>query len=312
MADNITKMVVVPLDGSATALKTLHYIDTLFGPEHPLEPRLFYVQPSLPAILVQEARKNPETARQIKDMERRHQRMTDEVLEAGKKMLQDRGFTADRIQTVAHRKQIGVARDICAFSEDNRADAIVLSTSGRSKLEAFFMGETANKVLEASRICPVWMIKGNVASRQVLIAVDNSEPAMRAVDHAGFMLTGTDARITLFHAKRQLRRFVPKAVIDNATDLEKLWQTAAGKEIAPIMARSRDMLIKAGIPENRIDVKVVDGSRSAAGDILAAARGFGTIVMGRRGVTGVAAYTMGSVSRKVLENGSDIALWLVS
>jgi nucleotide-binding universal stress UspA family protein len=40
------------------------------------------------------------------------------------------------------------------LAERKQSDAIVLNTRGRSRLEAFFMGETARKVLEFARICP--------------------------------------------------------------------------------------------------------------------------------------------------------------
>ena len=65
--------------------------------------------------------------------------------------------------------------------------------------------------------------------------------------------------------------------------------------------------------EFQISNRIVDGSRSAAADILDAAREFGcgTIVMGRRGATNVKGYTMGSVSRKVMQDYKDAALWLV-
>jgi nucleotide-binding universal stress UspA family protein len=43
----------------------------------------------------------------------------------------------------------------------------------------------------------------------VLIAVDSSENALRAVDHAGFMLSGTDCKATIFYAMKNLGRFVP-------------------------------------------------------------------------------------------------------
>jgi nucleotide-binding universal stress UspA family protein len=97
------------------------------------------------------------------------------------------------------------------------------------------------------------------------------------------------------------------------TDLETIWKSVAGREIAPYMQKAKEMLIKAGLDESQISVRVVDGSRSAAADILDTARQFGcgTIVMGRRGATNVKEYTMGSVSRKVMQDCNDAALWIV-
>jgi nucleotide-binding universal stress UspA family protein len=39
--------------------------------------------------------------------------------------------------------------------------------------------------------------------------------------------------------------------------------------------------------------------------------GYGTIVMGRRGISGVQEFFMGSVSSKVLQNATGMAVWIV-
>ena len=175
------------------------------------------------------------------------------------------------------------------------------------------MGEVSSKLLEYCRVCPVWIVEGKVRSNQVLIAVDSSDNALRAVDHAGFMLAGTDNPVTLFHTMRHLNRFVPQEVLDEAPELEELWKTKAGQEIEPFMKKAREVLLQAGLDESQIKVKVVDGSRSAASDILDEARsnGYGTIVMGRRGISGVKEFFMGSVTNKVLQNCTGMAAWIV-
>ena len=175
------------------------------------------------------------------------------------------------------------------------------------------MGEVSSKLLEYCRVCPVWVVQGAVKSNRVLIAMDGSENALRAADHAGFMLAGTDCQVTLFHTMRHLRRYVPQEVLDEAPELEELWKTKAGQEIEPYMKKAKKMLVEAGIRESQISKKVVDGSRSAASDILEEARGegYGTIVMGRRGLSGLKEFFMGSVSAKVLQNSNGMAVWIV-
>jgi nucleotide-binding universal stress UspA family protein len=174
------------------------------------------------------------------------------------------------------------------------------------------MGEVSSKLLEYCRVCPVWIVEGKVTSNRVLVAVDSSDNALRAVDHVGFMLAGTDSSVTLFHTMRHLRRFVPKEVLDEAPELEELWKTKAGQEIEPFMKKAKKMLLQAGLKESQITKKVVDGSRSAASDILDEARNnYGTIVMGRRGLSGVKEFFMGSVSSKVLHGSTSMATWIV-
>ena len=162
-------------------------------------------------------------------------------------------------------------------------------------------------------MCPVWMVKGRVKSKDVLLAVDNSENTMRAVDHAGFLLSGTDVKVTVFHSKRDLRRYVPAEVLEEFPGVQKFWQKRAGDVVAPYMKKGREILIQAGLAEKQISLKLVDGTRSAARDILMEAEenAIGTIVLGKKGHSDVEDDSMGSTTRKVLERASDIAVCIV-
>ncbi len=314
MVKHTKKLIIVPLDGSENALKSLDFINRIFGPQHHLKLSLVHLLPKLPPILVEESKKNRQTMNQLREMEKRNSELAESILAKAKGRLMNVGFSRETVEAVFRKIEIGVARDICRWAEDNKkADAIIISSRGRSRLEAFFTGEVANKVLECANLCPVWLVKGTVKSKNVLLAVDNSENAMRAVDHAGFLLAGTDVKVTVFHSKRDLRRFVSKEVLQEFPEVEKFWQSTAGETIAPYLAKSRESLIRAGLAENQIAVQVVDGSRSAARDILKAAEesSIGAIVMGKKGYSNVTDYAMGSISKKVLERATDMAVCIV-
>ncbi|MDY6838422.1 MAG: universal stress protein [Thermodesulfobacteriota bacterium] len=79
------------------------------------------------------------------------------------------------------------------------------------------------------------------------------------------------------------------------------------------MKKAREMLLQAGLAETQVATKVVDGSRSAANDIVKEAkkRRFGTIVLGRRGESGSKEFLMGCVAGKVLEAADDMTVMIV-
>ena len=87
MTEDIQKIIVVPVDGSENALKSLDYINLLFGPEHNIKTTLFYVMPRLPPILVEEIKKNKETIDRLQDIESRNAEMAQRLLKAGKDRL---------------------------------------------------------------------------------------------------------------------------------------------------------------------------------------------------------------------------------
>lgn len=313
MAQKIDKLFIMPIDGSANALKALDYTGRLFNNGQRIDAHLLYVIPALPPILVEESQYNRKTAAMLKKMEDKYISMAKAALAEGRQRLQELGFEQDRVTTTIHSRAMGVAQDICGWAEKKSADAIVMSSRGTGRLHSFFMGATATKVIDASAFCPVWIITGKVTEQGVLIAVDRSEEAMRAVDHAGFILSAVDHPVTLFYSQRNLTSFVPRQVADSAPDLERLWQDRVGKAIAPVMEKARHMLIDAGVAESRITVRAAEGTRSAAADIIKTARQLrcGTIIVGRRGSTGKSAFRMGSVSRNVMEGAENTAVWIV-
>jgi len=309
----LTKMIAIAVDGSENALRSFDYLDLMYGPHHNIEVNIFYVLPSLPLTLTEDPTMDHETAEKLKAVKTRNIRMAERILTEAKTAIIHKGFPEDRIKTIYLKKKMSVAQEICVWAEGKRADAVLMTTRGRSRLEAFFMGEVASRTLEHCRVCPVWIVEGEVRSRDVLIGLDGSENALGAVDHAAFMLSATDCHVTLFHTMRHLRRFIPLEVIEEAPELEQLWKHKSGQRIVPQMEKAKKMLVKAGLTEKQITTKVVDGTRSAAKDILDEARnnGCGTIVLGRHGISMVKEFFMGSVVRKVLDNCHGLAVWVV-
>lgn len=106
MQKALTKLAVVPMDGSKEAYKALNYIQTLYPADHNLKLALLHILPALPPIMVEEAKKHRRTAHQLKLMQDKH--------------------------------------NILGW------------------LEGFFTGEVTGKLVEISRICPIWVVKGEV------------------------------------------------------------------------------------------------------------------------------------------------------
>ena len=93
MVEGTKKMIVVPIDGSENALKSLDYINRIFGPKHNLKLSLVYLVPKLPSILVEESSKSLETKNQLRKMEKRNSQMAERILTDAKDRLMNIGFT---------------------------------------------------------------------------------------------------------------------------------------------------------------------------------------------------------------------------
>jgi nucleotide-binding universal stress UspA family protein len=110
-----------------------------------------------------------------------------------------------------------------------------------------------------------------------------------------------------------LEHFLPKELADEFPEFQKFCQRKAGEMILPFMQKAKDALLEAGLCKKQITTMLVEGSRSAAADILEAARrnDAGTVILGLHGHSSVKDYTMGSVTRKILHQAEDMAVCVV-
>lgn len=131
--------------------------------------------------------------------------------------------------------------------------------------------------------------------KKILIAMDGSENATMAAAYAADILANsTDVTITLFHIK---------------TD-ESIKDESGIKEMMDI---ARSILIKAGIPEKSINIEIRQKKAGMGNDILneIVEAGYGTVVVGRRGISRANQLLFGSVSNKIVQNTKDCTVWVV-
>jgi nucleotide-binding universal stress UspA family protein len=309
----VSKKLLIPIDGSANSLRTLEYLKMMLGGDQHLRLHLAYVMPALPLIFGDDNNLSPEDRRRLRAMEKKNKQMADQILHEAIDKALDLAFEPAQIKTHCVVRHRSIVQDLTALATGKSCDAVVLTRRGRTEARSFFMGEVSSKLMEVCTAHGLWIIGGAVGSNKVLMAVDPSENALRAVDHAGFMLSHAPSQITLFHSKRHLRRYVPLEILEAAPGINERWLQKAQESINPYLEKARSILQQNGVAASRIHVKVVDGSRSPADDILDEARtgDYGTLVMGRRGLSMMREFFMGSVSSKVLQAATGMAVVIV-
>ena len=157
------------------------------------------------------------------------------------------------------------------------------------------------------------MVGGAIPSKKMLLAVDSSKNSRKAVDYVGRFAADADGELTLFHVVRTVSLgFVDDLVVrDESTERQLLEEM--DRDIPRMFSSYKDSLVKSGVVADRISSKSVLHSTSRAGEILREARegGYGTIVMGRRGLSKVREFLMGRVTSKVLSRAEGFAVWII-
>lgn len=132
-----------------------------------------------------------------------------------------------------------------------------------------------------------------MASEKILVALDDSEGAWRAVDFVGRRFgRSTGVRITLLHVLPDLPpefwdigHFLTRGEQRVRERTIEEWETAQEKKWTGLVRKARAYLVRSGISATAVRRKFVPGVGDAATEIVDEARrgGFSTVVIGRGG-----------------------------
>ncbi len=155
-------------------------------------------------------------------------------------------------------------------------------------------------------------------AQKILVAFDNSENALRAVEFVARSFPAED-KIVLFHvvsdsavlcdmhSPELAEYFIAQQSNFCALEDKK-------KELVhEAMEKAKASLMAAGFSEANIEFKLETKRRGIARDILKEAEnGYGIVVIGRRGLSAIAEFFIGSVSQKVLNSAKNVAVLIVN
>ncbi len=157
--------------------------------------------------------------------------------------------------------------------------------------------------------------------KKMLIAIDDSESAMKAVEYAGQQFSGSgDLQIVLVHVLPNL----PAMFWDDGHilseqekgDRKKVvdkWLADWKAKMEPVFRKAIEVLAGTGINMQQVQTKSISDSADVAQSILGEARdgGYQTIIIGRCGVACGKHNLIGSVTSKIINQVSGIAVTVV-
>ncbi len=154
-------------------------------------------------------------------------------------------------------------------------------------------------------------------AQKILIAIDDSDNALRAVEMVAKSFS-TDNRVTLFNVMLDT---VALCTMDSPelTPLFRSQQTIfcaledrKRELVGEAMEKAKQILLKAGFSGDNVEVRVENKSKGVARDIINEAEsGYDLVVMGRRGISGIKEFFLGSTSHKVFSGVKDISVLIV-
>lgn len=310
---NMVKKIMIAVDDSLYSKNAVRYVTRLSARLENLNYVLFTAQPMVSQFLVDEAKKNVTSQRELRAVTERNAITSQKLLDNYRLLMVQEGVDESRIQTVTQPRKLDIGKDIIEHAQAGRFDALVIGRRGISNLQELFMGSVSSNITQNSNIIPVWIIGGDVVPSKFLVAVDGSEYSLRAIDHLAFALSdAVGISLTFLHVRPKLKDYCEvdfeAARAESLEDLVRKGDKACIDNFYDVALKK---LNEFGIGEDRIQTRTVTGLANIGAAILKEVQtgGYDTVVMGRSGIN--RSFFTGSVTNTVLNKISKGAVWLV-
>ena len=281
--------IMVPVDGSGFAEYGLPPAISLV---RATGARLHVVMVHEPALMVER------TLVGIEVLEAQQKEMEEEYLTALLERLAEDGIAAER-SVIAGTPAGALAN----FARRRDMDIIVMSTHGHGGLSRYWIGSVADGLIRRSRV-PVLLVRPAEGAAgpaesfvgRVLVAVDGSPAAERALSTAAAICAATGAACTLIRVVVPPSRVITSRIPDTARMVRERTEEESRKAEAYL----RDLVGASVLPDST-RTEVVTGYDTAAAILRTAeTEGAGMIAVGTRGHGGAARLLLGSVADKLI------------
>ncbi|UCE54472.1 MAG: universal stress protein [Desulfobacterales bacterium] len=308
--DTNQRKILLAVDGSDRALNMVRYIAKV-EPFHKMHVVLFHVFSSVPDSYW-DLEKDPigsQTVRKIRSWEIQQEKYIRQFIQQINQFLVKAGFPSNSIEVRIQKRNEGIARDIIQEAL-NGYEAVVVRRRGSAGLRGIILGGVAAKLLEKLAFIPMMMIGNKPPGDKLLLAFDGSDNATRAVDFVGSLLGGHNYKVRLLHVIRGKEN---KRRIQQTNYAPKEHTQATKKAIEHAIEKAKAKLIESGFKPHNVSYRIITGAFSRAGAIAQEARqgGYGTIVLGRRGLSRLQEFFIGRVTNKVIHLARDRSVWVV-
>ncbi|PQP34073.1 hypothetical protein C6A37_09660, partial [Desulfobacteraceae bacterium SEEP-SAG9] len=134
--------------------------------------------------------KNPQygpVAKEARAWEMQQKKVINEFMDQAKQRLIHSGFPHGEITVKVQNRKQGIARDIIREAEEGYG-AVVIGRKGMGTYKEIVVGSVTHKIVEKASFLPVLMIGQIPPDENILVPIDSSEGAMRAVEYVAATL----------------------------------------------------------------------------------------------------------------------------
>jgi nucleotide-binding universal stress UspA family protein len=158
------------------------------------------------------------------------------------------------------------------------------------------------------------VVHGRNVARKLLITVDGSANSKRVLDLACRLLAEAGPmEVTVLHVLAPLVAKEMASMWTGLTEMGFAMEQRLINDAEDMLSQAKTYLIDSGVASFAIKTLLETGIADTARAILKKAQegGYGSMVVGRRGISRTERFLFGSVSNKIVHQARDVAVWVV-
>lgn len=293
--------ILLAYDGSDLALDSVRYIGEAF-PRDRTQVVVFYVETKIPRSFwrMEKELDFRFQSPQIRAAMAERKKKINLAMEKARQILLDTGFPSGAIHPRVHIKNQGIVQDIVEESHQGY-DALVMGRKGHSRIKDFLVDTLPMKLLGKIHHIPLIVVGKRPDHKNILVAFDGTREIIRAVKCLSSLISTRECKLLLCHSQHQ------KTLFKNP-EKEAPVEEGAGMFDLPM-----DYFLEAGFSSDQISFEIIANEKNPTHCILNKARygNYGTIIIGRRGLTPLKRLMFNRVGNKIFQNADNHVVWIV-
>jgi nucleotide-binding universal stress UspA family protein len=274
MVENKFKNILVPIDGSTSCLRARE-LTALIAQK--FNSKITIVHVISHDFMHPELKANYQLPPLVLNkLDEVYKKAGEKILRTAEEAFKEEGL---QVEPILIRRSEDPADSILNLSKERRFDLIIIGNRAETHAELFELGSTSEKIALYSKT-PVLIVKKKTKLAKILVAIDGSKQATKALEYVSVIARKFNSKVTLLHvAEAKLENLDPEAT-------RKVSDTILGDAATEIK----------GV---EIEKGLVFGDPAESIIRLARKENYDLIVLGSRGLSSIKRYLLGSVSENV-------------
>ncbi|MDY0360174.1 MAG: universal stress protein [Desulforegulaceae bacterium] len=314
------KKYLVAVDGSTSSIHAVDYASKIL-PSKTSEIVIFLVGTDIPESFWDIDEIPDETLKKetLKDWITKHNKIFTNTLSKVKKQFIDKGFPEEKVHIKTQPRQIGITRDIIAEASKGY-EAVFAGRKGLTNLKNIPIGSVAGKLISKLNSTTLILVGENPETENILIGFDASDGAKECIKTAGQLFVDSSKKIHIRHVSRSVNlisgdyNLTFTTLDSDSMPIEHEREKMRTSKINPELEKAVEKLEHLGFDKKNSDTGTIDSyiSRSLGLYETAEKNNWGTIMVGRKGISKVQDFIIGRVGEKLIHMAFNKAVWIVS